>query len=260
LSVAYRLIPYLSAGLLLFLIGIFIYSLAEWPSRRLGEVATVKCGATPKTDIVEFWNGDLIWVTPKDLGALDSIEISTTERRITKAGFDSCSVHHIPVNSVVMSSRAPIGHLAINTVPVCTNQGCKSFVPKPGLMTRYLYWALRAVMSQIQHLGDGATFDEVSKRDLEAFGLPVPPIVEQERLVKRIEALSSRAQELRGLNSSLTEDSARILSAEYIRISRDAPIHRFGEIAKLLRRHVTTIPKETYLEMGVRSFWNRRDL
>jgi type I restriction enzyme, S subunit len=109
-------------------------------------------------------------------------------------------------------------------------------------------------MSQIQHLGDGATFDEVSKRDLEAFELPVPPIVEQERLVKRIEALSSRAQELRGLNSSLTEDSARILSAEYIRISRDAPIHRFGEIAKLLRRHVTAIPKETYLEMGVRSF------
>ena len=74
------------------------------------------------------------------------------------------------------------------------------------------------------------------------------------------QAIGSRAQELRGLNSSLTEDSARILSAEYIRISRDAPIHRFGEIAKLLRRHVTTIPKETYLEMGVRSFWNRRDL
>ncbi|MGA9580120.1 MAG: restriction endonuclease subunit S, partial [Terrimicrobiaceae bacterium] len=96
-----------------------------------------------------------------------------------------------------MSSRAPIGHLAINTVPVCTNQGCKSFVPKPELTTRYLYWALRGVMPEIQHLGDGCTFDEVSKTDLEAFEIPVPPLAEQRRLVARIESLTDRLEQAR---------------------------------------------------------------
>jgi len=126
--------------------------------------------------------------------ALEQIEVSTSERRITHRGFESCSAQVIPTNSVVMSSRAPIGHLAINTVPVCTNQGCKSFVPKTELNTRYLYWALRSAMPEIQHRGDGGTFDEVSKADLEAFEIPIPPFAEQQRLVARIEGLTSRLE------------------------------------------------------------------
>jgi len=113
-----------------------------WPLRRLGDATRVLSGATPKTSVAEYWNGEMVWLTPKDLGALESIEVSTSERRITQQGFESYSAQLIPPNSVVMSSRAPIGHLAINTAPVCTNQGCKSFVPKPELETRFLYWAL----------------------------------------------------------------------------------------------------------------------
>lgn len=166
-----------------------------WPRRKIGEVARVLSGATPKTKVAEYWNGNLLWVTPKDLGALEGIEISSTERRITQTGFDSSSAQLVPAGSVVMSSRAPIGHLAINTSPVCTNQGCKSFVPSKTLDTRFLYWTLRAFISDIRHLGEGCTFDEVSKRDLEKFEIPVPPIVEQRRIVVQIEDLTGRIEQ-----------------------------------------------------------------
>lgn len=226
----------------------------EWPLRRLSDVTGVFSGATPKTSVAEYWNGDVVWLTPKDLGALEGIEVSESNRRITQQGFESCSAHVIPSNSVVMSSRAPIGHLAINTIPVCTNQGCKSFVPKSELNTRYLYWALRGAMPEIQHLGDGCTFDEVSKSDLEAFEIPVPPLGEQRRLVTRIEALTSRAQELRDLNASVAEDMTGLLAVEYRRICFDAPVHRFGNVAKLVRRRVETRLEASYSETGIRSF------
>jgi type I restriction enzyme S subunit len=186
----------------------------DWPLRRLGDSTTVLSGATPKTSVVEYWNGEMVWLTPKDLGALESIEVCKSERRITQQGFDSCSAQLIPPNSVVMSSRAPIGHLAINSVPVCTNQGCKSLVPRSELDTRFLYWALRGVMPEIQHLGDGCTFDEVSKTDLEAFEIPVPPLAEQQRLVACIEALTSRLEQARqARQSAIAEAENVILSA-----------------------------------------------
>jgi type I restriction enzyme S subunit len=184
-----------------------------WPLRRLGDVTTVMSGATPKTSIADCWNGDIVWLTPKDLGALAQVEVSTSERRITRLGFDSCAAQLIPPNSVVMSSRAPIGHLAINTVPACTNQGCKSFVPKSELTTRYLFWVLHAWMPQIQHLGDGSTFDEVSKNDLEAFEIPVPPLTEQRRLVERIEALSSRVGRAREDRQTALSEGDSLMTA-----------------------------------------------
>lgn len=136
-----------------------------------------------------------------------------------------------------MSSRAPIGHLAINTVPVCTNQGCKSFVPKPELTTRYLYWALRGVMPEIQHLGDGCTFDEVSKTDLEAFEIPVPPLAEQRRLVARIEALTSRLEEAHQARQASLAEADNLLTiaqrSEYERLLVDeetTPVGKVGEV------------------------------
>jgi len=209
----------------------------DWCRRRLGDVATVLSGATPKTSVPDYWNGDLVWLTPKDLGTLETIEVSASERRITQQGFDSCSAQRIPPNSVVMSSRAPIGHLAINTVPVCTNQGCKSFVPKSGLETHFLYWILRGLMPDIQHLGDGATFDEVSKRDLEGFEIPVPPLAEQRRLTMRIEALTSRLEQARQTRQAALAEADNLLSiaqrSEYERLLVDedtTPLGAIGEV------------------------------
>jgi type I restriction enzyme S subunit len=171
----------------------------NWKYLKIGEVAEVVSGATPKTKISEFWDEDILWATPKDLGQLETIEIADTERKITKAGYENCSTRLLPVGSVLLSSRAPIGHLAINTKPMCTNQGFKSLIPKETIFNRYLYWVLKASVPQLQGLGRGCTFDEISKGLVESYEIPVPPLDEQRRIVARIEGLTRRTEDAQKL-------------------------------------------------------------
>jgi type I restriction enzyme S subunit len=125
------------------------------------------------------------WVTPKDLSDLDGPYISETPRRITRDGLASCSADVLPPNCVLFSSRAPIGHVAINTVPMATNQGFKSFVPhRDRLDPKFLYHWLRKNRSYLESLGNGATFKEVSKVVMSRVELPLPPLEEQQRLAE----------------------------------------------------------------------------
>lgn len=209
----------------------------SWTKRKLGEATTVLSGATPRTAVAEYWNGALLWVTPKDLGALETVEISSTERRITQAGFEACSTQLVPPNSVVMSSRAPIGHLAINTAPVCTNQGCKSFIPSNELDVRFLYWTLRAFMPEIQHLGSGCTFDEVSKTDVEEFEIPIPTLAEQRRIVVRVEALTRRLDKARQARQAAFAEAAAMLAwiqqssyEQLLQEHNSIPLSEVGEV------------------------------
>ncbi len=157
----------------------------KWPVATIGEVCEVVSGATPKTDKPEYWDGDVPWVTPKDLSQLGQKYLSDTQRHITKAGFKSCSARMLPVRSVLLSSRAPIGLVAINTLPVCTNQGFKSLVPRFDLVSpEFLFWWLKAREKQIRSKGRGATFKEVSKKIVEDLRIPLPPIEEQKRIVE----------------------------------------------------------------------------
>lgn len=167
----------------------------KWPVATIGEVCEVVSGATPKTDNPEFWDGDVPWVTPKDLSQLGQKYLSDTHRRITKAGLKSCSARMLPAQSVLLSSRAPIGLVAINTLPVCTNQGFKSLVPRIDMVwPDFLFWWLRAQEKHIQSKGRGATFKEVSKKIVEGLQLPIPPLDEQ----KRIAEILDKADALRG--------------------------------------------------------------
>ena len=103
-----------------------------WARAALAEVATIISGATPKTGVAEFWDGGIPWATPKDLSELGTATIARTPRTISDAGLRSCGATILPAGSVLFSSRAPIGHVAINAVPMATNQGFKSLVPKAG--------------------------------------------------------------------------------------------------------------------------------
>lgn len=172
----------------------------------LSSVARIVSGGTPKTGEAAFWNGDIPWATPKDLSGLESVEIHSTPRLITDAGLRSSSAELLPVNSVLFSSRAPIGLLAINTTPMATNQGFKSFVPDPErLDSRYLFRWLEANRARLQNMGVGATFKEVSKAILSRLVIPLPPIDEQRRIaaiLDRADALrSKRRQALLELNA-----------------------------------------------------------
>ena len=165
-----------------------------FPLVRLDECSRIVSGATPSTSKPEFWNGDIFWVTPADLSKLDGPLINSTPRKITRAGLDSCAAELLPPNSVLFSSRAPIGHVAINTVAMATNQGFKSFVPTPEkLDPRYLYHWLRSNRSYLESLGNGATFKEVSKAVVSRIQVPLPPLREQ----RRIAAILDEVDELR---------------------------------------------------------------
>src|SRR5690606_34292514 len=140
-----------------------------WTTASLGDVTQILSGTTPDSGNAAFWGGAHVWVTPTDLGKLKTMTIADSVRRISDEALRGGALPLIPKRSVVMSSRAPIGHLAIAGCDLYTNQGCKSFVSGEDLDPEFLFCNLYYRMREIQALGSGATFVEVSKSALESF-------------------------------------------------------------------------------------------
>jgi len=152
---------------------------AHWEVQRLRTAVSILNGATPSTSRDEYWDGSIPWVTPDDLGALQDRRVTGSARKITAAGHASCGTSLAPQNSIVISTRAPIGHLAILSSPACTNQGCRLLVPNTGIKTEYLYEVLVSARSELHSLGQGTTFSELSRMKLGSFRVSVPPLSEQ---------------------------------------------------------------------------------
>jgi type I restriction enzyme S subunit len=132
----------------------------------IGALFNVKNGATPASGEGGYWDGDIPWVTPADLGAIDGKEITGGSRRITQEGYESCGTQMVPTDSLILSVRAPIGHLAIAKVPMCFNQGCRGLVPRRAIVTGYAYWALFAQKAELEAAGQGTTFIELGRAKL----------------------------------------------------------------------------------------------
>jgi type I restriction enzyme S subunit len=164
--------------------------MSGWPKVRLDACCDVVSGATPKTGIAEFWGGEICWATPADLSGLNSQWIEDTPRKITEKGLRSCAANVLPSGSVLLSSRAPIGHVAINKIPMATNQGFKSLVPHAELIdASYLYHWLCTHRLYLESLGNGATFKEVSKSVISKVEIPLPPLAEQRRIAELLDQL-----------------------------------------------------------------------
>ena len=176
-----------------------------WQWVKLGDVCEILSGSTPSSSVAEYWNGDVTWITPTDLGQLKDKYINNSLRKITKAGYDSCSTIMVAAGSVVMSSRAPIGHLGIANVPLCVNQGCKVFVPHKNVNTEFLYYDLLTRIEDIKALGSGATFQEVSKAKLLRLEIPLPPLAEQRRIVAALEAQMVVVEQARNAAEAILE-------------------------------------------------------
>lgn len=187
----------------------------------LGQIAEIVSGATPKTSTAEYWDGEVEWATPADLSKLDGPYISDTSRKLTRAGVRSCSTTILPSGSVLLSSRAPIGHVAINAVPMATNQGFKSLVPGADLDAKYLYRWLKSKTAYLQSLGNGATFKELSKKTAEQIQVPLPPLAEQRRIaaiLDHADALRAKRREVMAHLDALTHSLFRdTVGAEYWR-------------------------------------------
>jgi len=154
-----------------------------WEVKKLGDVCEIVNGGTPDTTVKSYWDGEHLWITPRDMGKLNNLFVDETERKITDSGLKNSSAKLLPINSIILSSRAPIGHLAINKKPMSTNQGCKGIIPKKTLDFMFLYYFLKSSVDLLNSLGSGTTFKELSGSKLGDVSIPIPPLLEQKRIV-----------------------------------------------------------------------------
>jgi type I restriction enzyme S subunit len=202
----------------------------NWILIPLGDCCQIISGSTPKRNKPEYWGGDIPWVTPKDLGKLKTPVLKDAPEKITEAGYKSCSTTLLPQGSILFSSRAPIGYVAIAGRPMCTNQGFKSLVPNEYVHSPYLYWCMRKYASDIEALGSGTTFKEVSKGIVERFIIPLPPLEEQ----RRIAAILDKADGVRRKRKEAIRLTEELLKSTFLEMFGDPVTNPKGwEIAKL---------------------------
>ncbi len=158
----------------------------DW--KPISEIGKVVGGATPKTTVDEYWDGEHRWITPAELSA-DSGYIYDSVRKLTKAGVDSCSLQEMPIDTVILSSRAPIGKVAIAGNTFYCNQGFKNIICNNNVLPRYLYTVLLLNTEHLNSLGRGATFKEISKSIVENIKIPVPSMELQKQFATFVEQI-----------------------------------------------------------------------
>ena len=187
---------------------------AGWKRAAIGDVCRVTSGATPKTSIPEYWGGEIPWITPNDMSKDRSQVLLQGERSLTARGYASCSAQLFPPGSVIVSSRAPVGYVAIAGREMCTNQGCKTATPPPDLDSNYLYWFMINAKSDLEARASGTTFKEISSRRFAETLLWWPEIGEQRRIVAILE-------------EHLSDLDAAVESATHAKERTDALLHSY---------------------------------
>lgn len=183
----------------------------SWKTKAIEDIADVYNGATPSTVNEQNYGGDIVWITPKDLSDQKQKFVYQGERNISQEGYNSCSTHLLPPNTILMSSRAPIGLLSIAKTELCTNQGFKSFVPKAENISTYLYYYLNIHIKQIEQLGTGTTFKEVSREDVLKFPILKPNDAILDLWEERVSALNNKQFEIQKENEYLTKQRDELL-------------------------------------------------
>lgn len=166
-----------------------------WTYKKLGEVGTVISGTTPNTNNSDYWDGDICWISPAELHGERYLYDSV--KKITKEAVKAKSLKELPVGTVILSSRAPIGKVAINKVPMYCNQGFKCIVCGEEIYNEFLYWWLWGNTRYLNSLGTGATFKEISKSVVENVTIPVPPLSEQQQIVDRLDSAFAKIDALK---------------------------------------------------------------
>ena len=178
-----------------------------WKTGTIGDLGTIVSGGTPNTSCDEYYCTDgYAWITPNDLsGNTDKMFINHGERDVTVEGIENSSAVLMPKHTVLLSTRAPIGYLAISENEVCTNQGFKSIVPDSGYSEFYIYYVLKSNIPAIAQQGVGTTFKEVSKETLSGFKIPLPPIELTERFAAHILPICTKRKLLENECKELTK-------------------------------------------------------
>ena len=181
--------------------------MAEWVERKISDIGTVVGGATPSTKKPENYEGGKIaWITPKDLSTFSGRYIERGERNITEIGLKSCSTQLLPPNTVLFSSRAPIGYVAITANEVCTNQGFKNVIPNENTDPLFLFYLLKYNKDKIEGMGSGTTFKEVSGNTMKNIVVNVPTDKKvQEKIAAILGSIDDKIEENEQINNNLLE-------------------------------------------------------
>ena len=145
---------------------------------KLGEICEIVTGSTPKTNEKEYWDGDIKWITPAELND-DSYIIYDSKRKITELAVEKTGLTSFPQGTVILSSRAPIGKVAIAGCEMYCNQGFKNLICSEKINNKYLYWFLKRNTKYLNSLGRGATFKEISKTIVANIEIDVPELKKQ---------------------------------------------------------------------------------
>lgn len=168
---------------------------ASWSVISTKFLFNVLSGATPESTKAENWDGEIRWITPADYKTND-VYITCGRRNLSQVGFESCSTNMIPAGSIIFSKRAPIGSVAINSVDLCTNQGCLSCVSKGVGLVKYYYYVMSVSTEPYELLGSGTTFKEISAQNFSNFKLPCPKYEDQVAISRYLDIKCSRVDTL----------------------------------------------------------------
>ncbi len=203
---------------------------------KLGDICEIVSGSTPKSEVAEYWDGDIKWITPAELNE-DSYIVSDSVRKITQLGVQKTGLTPFPAGTVILSSRAPIGKVAIAGCEMYCNQGFKNLICSNVIDSRYLYWFLKGKTAYLNSLGRGATFKEISKQIVASIEIEVPSLDQQIAIVQLLERISeimkARKQELRTLDT--------LIKARFVEMFGDPklnpngyPVHQLSEYIQFL--------------------------
>jgi type I restriction enzyme S subunit len=230
---------------------------SNWEVKKIKEIGDVSSGGTPDTTKVRYWNGDINWCTPTDITALKNKFLGNTKTKITEEGLKSSSAKILPPFSIIVCTRATIGKVAINTVPMSTNQGFKNIIPK-NIDTDFLYYKILSEEKGLIKIANGSTFLEVSKTDFDNFHIAVPALPEQQKIAsilstwdKAIDNYKGIIEELKIRNKGLTQ---KLLTGK-MRVKgfeEKWKVKAINECLTFTPRPITK-PTENYLALGLRS-------
>lgn len=205
---------------------------------KLGEICEIVSGSTPKTGIAEYWDGNLKWITPAEIDD-ESYIITDSVRKLTELGVKKTGLSSFPSGTVILSSRAPIGKVAIAGCEMYCNQGFKNLICSDRINNRYLYWFLKGNTAYLNSLGRGATFKEISKKIVSDIEINVPEISQQLAAVDALERIS----EIIRLRKNQLQKLDELIKARFVEMFGDPivnscklPVVTLGEISGLITK------------------------
>ena len=193
-----------------------------WKECRLGDIAEVVGGGTPKTDVAEYWNGEIPWITPRDLSNFKGRYISKGERNISEKGLIHSSAKILPKGTILLSTRAPVGYLAIAENNITTNQGFRSLVPFDYTNNIFLYYLLKNNIEYLKSQATGTTFGELAGSVLKSLIFPIPPLPEQRAIAGVLSSLDDKIDLLHRENKTLEQMAEALFRQWFIEEAEDS--------------------------------------